>query len=408
MFVARTLRLRPAFQRNLVWNAEQQSFLVDTVLRGLPVPEVYIHQETSADGTNEHTVVVDGQQRITALLKFLNGHLTLIGDNELDQRWKGKKFAELDTDLKRRFRTFQLIARQLPPLSESTLREVFRRLNKTVEPLEPQELRHAAYGGPLLSLLEKAAAQPTLSELGVFSPKDYLRRRNDELLAEIAFAFTSRAFPNKKEGLEAFFLTREKNGTDPAELADLTRRLGRLFAELSPLAPAIRRTRFRNKSDFYSLSIYLMRHAKSLPLTSVQRPEFEKKLTAFSTRVNEIKRQEGGENQIDSLISDELGVEAQKYLRSVERAASDRLSRVRRNESLTAVLDPIFSAAGTTELSADDEDWIATEEGATDPADEILGPQEIEFERQNVQKALMNSKSDFEDLLDLARNPGTN
>ncbi len=400
LFVARTLKLRPAFQRNLVWNPEQQSFLIDTVLRGLPVPEVYVQKATSDDGTDEHTVVVDGQQRITALLKFLNGRLVLIGDDELGPRWKGKRFAELDNELKRRFRTFELVARQLPNLDEAVLREVFRRLNKTVESLEPQELRHAAYSGPLIGLLEKAAAQQTLEEIGVFSPKDYLRRRNDEFLAEVAFAYTAGAFPNKKDGLDEFFLIREKQGVKPEEISDITQRLGRAFAELSASPAAIRRTRFRNKSDFYSLIIYLLKNAEHLPLSGEVRSQFERALLSFGSRVNEIKRKES-EGDSDS-ITDEFGLQARKYLRAVERAASDRLSRVRRDEALAAVLDPIFSDAPKKALSAADAEWTAVESEPADPADEILGPEALAAEREKVQRVLMESKSDFDDLLDVA------
>lgn len=404
MFAARTLKLRPAFQRNLVWNNEQQSFLIDTVLRGLPVPEVYIQQSTSEEGADENTVVVDGQQRITALLKFLNGHLLLVGDNdELDSRWRNKKFADLDNTLKRRFRRFQLVARQLPDLEEAVLREVFRRLNKTVEPLEPQELRHAAYTGPLLNLMEKAASHPALAEIGVFSPKDYLRRRNDEFVAEVAFAVTSKAYPNKKDGLDEFFLTREKHGMPADELQDLERRFGRVFAELGEATVPIRRTRFRNKSDFYTLMVSLTNHAEQIPLPDDLHDEFLTRLTQFSARVNEIKRKEGVGGDIKDLISDDIGTQAVKYLRAVERAASDRLSRVRREEALRTILEPIFGRAPSTPLDSRDAEWTWIEETADDPADEILGPLELEAERERTQKVLLESKTEFDALLEEAR-----
>lgn len=404
MFSDRHLKLRPAFQRNLVWNTEQQSFLVDTVLRGLPVPEVYVQKATSDDGTDESTIVVDGQQRITALLKFLNGQLVLVGNDELDDRWKNKNFDDLDNDLKKRFRTFELVARQLPDLDEKILREVFRRLNKTVERLEPQELRHAAYGGPLMGLLEKSAAHPTLSDVGVFSAKDYLRRRNDEFVSEVLFAYTAGAFPNKKDGLDDFFLVRERQGISPEEISDLSQRLGRVFAELSSSGAAIRKTRFRNKSDFYTLLVILLRNAESLPFDATSRSQFELALSGFSSRVNEIKRKENVGESVADLISGDLGVEALTYLRAVERAASDRLSRVRRNESLDKVLAKVFESATRVALKSNDIAWTSTEIETIDPADEILGAEEITTEREKLQSALVESTADFEGLLGIARN----
>ncbi|MCX5068753.1 DUF262 domain-containing protein [Micromonospora lupini] len=376
------LVLRPPFQRNLVWNLEQQSFLVDSILRGLPVPEIYIQRETSADG-DEKTVIVDGQQRLTTCIRFLDDELRLTNDDDLDSRWRGRKFGELTDDLKRRFRSFELIVRKLPSLEESVLREVFRRLNKTVEPLEAQELRHAAFTGPFVQLVEAAAAQNVLTEVGVFSAKDYLRRRNDEFIAEVAYAVTSRAYPNKKDGLDELFLTFEKQGTPQGTLEELERRFGRVFLELSSVAGPLRRTRFRNKSDFYSLFVLLAKQAELLPLNNSAHGALIVALKKFSDLVNDIKREEAEGRSIDPLVSDELGTEAVRYLRAVERAASDRLNRVRREEALRFALAPVLAVGHPTPLSSADAAWRSAS-----PVDEQEDPSDPN-EKVHVQEMLL-------------------
>jgi hypothetical protein len=359
------LVLRPPFQRNLVWNAEQQSFLVDSILRGLPVPEIYIQRETTSEG-DEKTIVVDGQQRITTCIRFLANDLRLVGSDVVDSRWANRTFGELDASLRKRFRSFELIVRKLPALNEDVLREVFRRLNKTVEPLEPQELRHAAYSGPLLSLVEQAASRSVLSDIGVFSPKDYLRRRNDELMAEIALAVLAGAFPNKKDGLDDLFLTYEKQGQPAGTIDELGKRFGRVFSELDEVALTLRRTRFRNKSDFYSLFVFLARKADVLPIAQAARALFLQALKDFSGRVNDIKRVEGEGKSVDNLTADPMGAEAQRYLRAVERAASDRLSRVRREEALDAALGPSLEGLASTPLSEADSAWRSARPSSED------------------------------------------
>ncbi|EQD28025.1 protein containing DUF262, partial [mine drainage metagenome] len=77
-----SLVIQPAFQRNVVWNDGQRSFLIDSVLRGMPIPEIYVETLTNADGT-ERVTVVDGQQRIVACLRFLNDELRLSSDEPL-------------------------------------------------------------------------------------------------------------------------------------------------------------------------------------------------------------------------------------------------------------------------------------------------------------------------------------
>lgn len=366
-----SLQLRPPFQRNLVWNDSQRAFLIDSILRGLPVPEVYVQIRTSADG-DELVTVVDGQQRISACLAFLHGELRLSDDDEFDPRWRGSVFGDMDDDLRERFRGYELLVRKLPKLDEPVLREIFRRLNRTVEPLVAQELRHAAYTGQFISFVELAGAQPTLSEVGVFTARDYLRRRSDELMSEVAFAVLSNAFPNKKEGLDNLFLTYEKQGIPDEVLQDLRRRFGRVFAQLEPIAGKIRRTRFRNKSDFYSLFVALARNAERLPLAD-EGDELASLLRAFSERVNDIKSEEGDQRPLDDLTADPLGEQAIRYLRAVERAASDRLSRVRRNEALlAAVVGPAIANGSPTSLGPEDETWAQVSDGE-DGEDEEAG-----------------------------------
>ncbi|MCD5349884.1 DUF262 domain-containing protein [Kineosporia mesophila] len=386
-YVDGELILRPPFQRNLVWNVEQQSFLVDSILRGLPVPEIYVQNDTTADG-DELMIVVDGQQRISTCISFLAGELRIIGDGDLDEKWRNKKFDELEDALKKRFRSFELIVRKLPEETNSVLREVFRRLNKTVEPLEAQELRHAAYSGPFLELVEAAAGRPLLSEIGVFSSKDYLRRRNDEFFGEICFSLATGAFPNKKDGLEDLFLTYERQGIPQEVLNDLNRKLGRIFEQLAPIAGQLRRTRFRNKSDFYSLLLCLGKNAHVLPTNDPE--NLTQVLKDFSNRINDVKKEESEGRPIESLVKDNLGQHAVKYLRAVERAASDRLNRVRRDEALRGILLPILMESPSRPLVSSDESWRHEGEEVDEAVDEDAELDNL-TEKEALQQALLAS-----------------
>lgn len=388
-FVDKSLVLRPLYQRNLVWNDDQQSFLVDSILRGLPVPEIYIQSTTSASG-EERLVVVDGQQRLSTCIRFILGELRLTGDADFDQRWRNKTFAEIGLVLQARFRGFDLVVRKLPSSDEGILREVFRRLNKTVEALEAQELRHAAYTGPLIRLIEAASSQPVFSDISVFSSKDYLRRRHDEFFAEIALAVINKAYPNKKEGLDDLFLTYERQRAPLGELEELEQRIGRVLEQLqSPGLAGLRRTRFRNKSDFYTLLVYLCKQAELLPLADEAADSLMTGLKGLSSLVNDIKREEAERRSIDSLVVGSLGQDALTYLRAVERAASDRLNRVRREKALAAALGPAFASAEPRPLVPADAAWRALpdmEEGDLE-AEEAASLEE----RVSAQQALLTA-----------------
>lgn len=370
-----SLILRPAFQRNLVWNLQQQSFLIDSILRGLPVPELYVQITTSADGS-ERLTVVDGQQRISTCVSFIDGTLRLDQSEDLDVRWRGSTFGELPEVLQARFRGFKFVVRDLPSSADdAVLREIFRRLNRTVEALEPQELRHAAYTGPFIKLVERGGSAAALNELGVFSPKDYLRRRNDEFVAEVLLAVDADAFPNKKEGLDLLFLTYERRGLPEAREQNISRRFGRALAFVEAAGPRLRRTRFKNKSDCYSLLVFLARNATQVGSDPLVADSIVSKLESFSSLVNQIKREEAEGRSVDALVATPMGGSAQSYLRSVERAASDRLSRVRRHEALTEVVAPSIETHHAQLLTSADEEWAIAgeelEEPSTDEDDSI-------------------------------------
>jgi hypothetical protein len=65
------LQMKPPFQRNPVWQEVQKAYLIDTIIRGYPVPELYLQTTVSAEGKEQH-IIVHGQQRVRACLEFVN------------------------------------------------------------------------------------------------------------------------------------------------------------------------------------------------------------------------------------------------------------------------------------------------------------------------------------------------
>src|SRR5947209_6949395 len=75
------LELKPPFQRNPVWQEHQKASLIDTLIRGYPVPELYIQSTVSATADEKH-IIVDGQQRIRACMEFVAGKFALGDDSD--------------------------------------------------------------------------------------------------------------------------------------------------------------------------------------------------------------------------------------------------------------------------------------------------------------------------------------
>lgn len=85
------LVIKPPFQRNPVWSLRQKSSLIDTILLEYPIPELYMQDVTDEDGNQKH-LLVDGQQRIRAVLEFLAGEFELEDESP---SWAGLSFEDL-------------------------------------------------------------------------------------------------------------------------------------------------------------------------------------------------------------------------------------------------------------------------------------------------------------------------
>ena len=142
-----TLNMKPPFQRNPVWLEPQKAYLIDTILRGYPVPELYLQTSVTGQGAEQH-IIVDGQQRVRACLEFINNGFTLGDESE---KYAGLSFDELDEDVKKQIFQYKFVIRLLPELGDAEIREIFGRLNRNNMALNRQELRKATYWGEFIT-----------------------------------------------------------------------------------------------------------------------------------------------------------------------------------------------------------------------------------------------------------------
>jgi uncharacterized protein with ParB-like and HNH nuclease domain len=79
-----SLVLSPSFQRRSVWPKAAKSFLIDTVVRGLPIPIIFLREQTDLNTLEPIREVVDGQQRLRTLISFIEPDLLKDFDPERD------------------------------------------------------------------------------------------------------------------------------------------------------------------------------------------------------------------------------------------------------------------------------------------------------------------------------------
>ena len=70
-FTGKKLNLTPSYQRGDVWGATARQMLIESILRGIPLPSVILLRPEDPNQPHE---VVDGKQRLTAILRFVGKH----------------------------------------------------------------------------------------------------------------------------------------------------------------------------------------------------------------------------------------------------------------------------------------------------------------------------------------------
>jgi hypothetical protein len=138
------INLNPIWQRGPAWKPARQVLLIDSILRGMDIPKIYLRQ-LSAKAAYSYDAV-DGQQRLRAIWEFQAGELRLNhpeGLQSIDGHpVAGLTFDDLHTDLQKRFNKFIVSVAEIVKGNNDEITNLFSRLQMGVS-LNPAELRNA-------------------------------------------------------------------------------------------------------------------------------------------------------------------------------------------------------------------------------------------------------------------------
>lgn len=135
------LKLSPDFQRKLVWKKQHKYHFIETILKNYPFPEIYIASaDIDVDRITSSEVVVDGQQRLSAIMDYIQE----IGD--FKNQKKITSFDKLDNNAKKSFLNYPITVRDLKDIDSKVIRDIFLRINNTEYSLNAIEKTNAMYG----------------------------------------------------------------------------------------------------------------------------------------------------------------------------------------------------------------------------------------------------------------------
>lgn len=193
-----SLQLSPSFQRRAVWLKPAKSFLIDTIVRGLPIPIIFIREKSDVNTLEPTRQIVDGQQRIRTVLSYIDPNSLKDWKDTRDafsikkihnKEMAGKGFADLSQELKRRILDYQFAVHILPTKTDDKqVLQIFARMNATGVKLNNQELRNASYFGEFKQSMYNLAYEQLerWREWGILSENNIARMDEVELTSDLA------------------------------------------------------------------------------------------------------------------------------------------------------------------------------------------------------------------------------
>jgi hypothetical protein len=209
----RSIQLDPEYQRRHRWSDITSSRLIESLILNIPIPVIFISQDVDVDDEVTDNIsrftVIDGQQRLTAIHDFLEGHLMLEGLETLTEL-NGSKYADLPPFLRRRLEERTVSCLRIDSTVDAQVKfDIFERLNTGSVKLEAQELRNATARGPFNDLIKELARFRPFRRLLQVDEKDpdsnnKVKKMEDAELVLRFFALRGGRYRTLRKGFKEF------------------------------------------------------------------------------------------------------------------------------------------------------------------------------------------------------------
>ncbi len=179
------LVLQPKFQRRDVWAPKAKSHLIDTILRGLPIPIIFIRQNVDPRQRRTIREVVDGQQRLRSVISFIKDEYPVLKSQ--NPTFGDLTFSQLPSEIQANFLNYEFSVVILEGATDQDVLEIFARLNTYAQKLTYQELFNAKYFGQFKQTVYSLGLQHLefWRVNGILRDRQIIRMAEAELVSEL-------------------------------------------------------------------------------------------------------------------------------------------------------------------------------------------------------------------------------
>lgn len=318
---AKQLELNPRFQRRPVWTDKAKSFLIDTILRGKPIPKVFIRQKINVTTKTSMREVVDGQQRLRTILSFIKDGFVV--SKRQNAEYGGLRFSQLSEEVQAQMLAYEVSVDLLINLPDSEVLDIFSRLNSYAVVLNEQEKINADHFGPFKVLADKIGHKyfDYWTVQGILTSKQIMRMLEVNLVADLLIA-SLEGIKSKKQIKKFYDKYEAAFNYDTDELESKFDVVITAITEIYP--EGLSDTEFRRPHLFYSLFTSVAHRLFGIPdlpagFAGVPRPP--------EAARNKLERVE---ELFAAADLTELSKSEQEFLGDSRRATTDEKIRVRR------------------------------------------------------------------------------
>ena len=274
----KSLVLSPAFQRRLVWKAGAKSYLIDTILKGWPIPPIFLRElHSDMEELGPKREVVDGQQRLHTIISFVAPNLLKHFDPDVDAftisrshipQYAGKGFGDLPREAQQRILDYRFTVHALPvETDDRQILQIFARMNATGVRLNAQEVRNAEYYGEFKGLCYQLAQEQLQRwrEWRVFTEHQIARMVEVEFASELVMLMMQGITQKAKDTIDRFY---RDHDTELPQAKELGRRFRNIFEVMAKRIDFESVSAFRKSTVFYCLyaALYSVLYGLGSPL----------------------------------------------------------------------------------------------------------------------------------------------
>ena len=266
------LDLSPDFQRRSVWTEKAKSYLIDTIVRGKPIPKLLLTQVL--DKRRNVRVVVDGQQRLRAILDFHDGNFRI--SRAHNKEFAGKHFESLPNEIQNDFLKYEIGVDLLYDIPYKDILDIFARINTYTVKLNTQESRNAKFLGYFKQIAYSFGYDYVdyWIESGVLTKSQVARMAEAELASDLLVAIIGGVQTNKN--INQYYSQFEDEPGILEKRAHIFDRTMSTIGDIYP-SPDLRGTNWRRIHLFYSLFTAISHVLSGIENLKTNRPKITPK-----------------------------------------------------------------------------------------------------------------------------------